>query len=71
MFIQCTCIIAHITGVGQYPSPASSGQLEEDSRLFQFLKSDVPGDIIAIDTEEETFLSELEPYLVEPRTLFF
>lgn len=31
----------------------------------------MPGDIIAIDTEEETFLSELEPYLVEPQTLFF
>ena len=53
------------------PLPTSSGQLEEDNRLFQFLKSDVPGDTVAIETEEETFLSELEPNLVEPRTIFF
>ena len=46
-----------------------TGQLEGGNTFFQFLKSDVPGDTVAIETEDETYLRDVEG--VEPRTLHF
>ena len=46
-----------------------TGQLEGGNTFFQFLKSDVPGDTVAIETEDETYLCDVEG--VEPRTLHF
>ena len=45
-------------------------KLEGDDRYFQLLKSDVPGDLIEIDTEDETLLSQIEHSLVQPRTMY-
>ena len=44
--------------------------LENNDRYFQLLKSDVPGDFIEIDTEDETLLSQIEHSLVQPRTMY-
>ena len=44
--------------------------LEFDDRYFHLLKSDVPGDIIDIDTEDETLLSQIEHTLVQQRTMY-
>ena len=38
--------------------------------MFCFLNSDVPGDYIVIDTEDEVMLSQIEHNLVQPRTLY-
>ena len=45
-------------------------KLENNDRYFQLLKSDVPGDFIEIDTEDETLLSQIERRLVQPRTMY-
>ena len=45
-------------------------KLEAHERFFQLLKSDVPGDIIEIDTEEEVLLSQIEHTLVQQRTVY-
>ena len=45
-------------------------KLENNNRYFQLLKSDVPGDFIEIDTEDETLLSQIEHRLVQPRTMY-
>lgn len=49
-----------------------SCQAEEENRFFQFLCSDVPGDYIPIDAEEETKLTHLQSSnsLVQPQTLY-
>lgn len=48
-----------------------SGQLEEqDGTHFQFLRSDVPGDRIEVDTEDETLLCQIEDSLVQKRTMY-
>lgn len=45
-------------------------KLENGDRYFQLLKSDVPGDLIDIDTEDETLLSQIEHTLVQQRTMY-
>ena len=45
-------------------------KLDHNDRCFQLLKSDVPGDIIEIDTEDETLLSQIEHRLVQERTMY-
>ena len=45
-------------------------KLEAHERYFQLLKSDVPGDIIEIDTEEEVLLSQIEQTLIQQRTVY-
>ena len=47
-----------------------SNQLDAEDRMFCFLNSDVPGDYIVIDTEDEVMLSQIEHNLVQPRTLY-
>ncbi len=47
-----------------------SCQLDEGNMFFQFLNSDLPGDSIPIDNEEEIFLSKLEPNLLIPKTMY-
>ena len=47
-----------------------SKQLDDSNVYFQFLHSDTSGDYIAIDNEEETLLSSLEPNLQTPRTVY-
>ena len=47
-----------------------SNQLDAEDCMFCFLNSDVPGDYIVIDTEEEVMLSQIEHNLVQPRTLY-
>lgn len=48
-----------------------SDQLEESDGLhFQFLQSDVPGDRIELDTEDEVLLCQIEDSLVQRRTLY-
>ena len=47
-----------------------SKQLEPDNLLFQFLNSDMPGDYIPIDSEEDTLLAKIEPNLLTPKTLY-
>lgn len=47
-----------------------SGQLDKDDVYFKFLNSDIPGDYILIDDEEETLLTKLEPNLLFPRSVF-
>ena len=44
--------------------------LETNDRYFQLLRSDVPGDFIEIDTEEEVLLNQIEHTLVQPRTMY-
>lgn len=45
-------------------------KLERNDCCFQLLKSDVPGDFIEIDTEEEVLLSQIEHSMVQPRTMY-
>ena len=49
-----------------------SGQLEmeKEGRHFQFLRSDVPGDRIEVDTEDEVLLCQIEDSLLEKRTMY-
>jgi hypothetical protein len=48
-----------------------SEQLDKKNGLhFQFLLSDVPGDKIELDTEDEVLLSQIESRLVQKRTLY-
>jgi len=47
-----------------------SNQLDAKDRIFQFLKSDVPGDYIEIDTEDEVMLAQIEHNLVQPKTFY-
>ena len=48
-----------------------SEQLEKESGLhFQFLNSDVPGDRIEVDTEDETLLCQIEDRLLQRRTMY-
>ena len=47
-----------------------SNQLDAKDRIFQFLKSDVPGDYIEIDTEDEVMLAQIEHNLVQPNTIY-
>ncbi len=47
-----------------------SSQIDSDYRFFQFLNSDMPGDYIPIDNEEDTLLSRLEPNLISPKTMY-
>lgn len=47
-----------------------TAQLEPQKLHFHFLKSDVPGDKIEIDTEDEVYLSQLEGTLIQHRTLY-
>ena len=47
-----------------------SGQVDKENLFFQFLRSDMLGDYIPIDEEEETKLTNLHPYLVQPQTLY-
>ena len=47
-----------------------SEQLDSNDRYFQFLKSDVPGDYIEIDTEDEILLVQIETSLLQHRTLY-
>lgn len=48
-----------------------SDQLEDSDGLhFQFLRSDVPGDRIELDTEDEVLLCQIEDSLVQKRTLY-
>ena len=44
--------------------------LESNDRHFQLLKSDVPGDFVDIDTEDEVLLSQIEHTMVQPRTVY-
>ena len=48
----------------------ASEQLDSPDRIFQFLSSDVPGDFIPIDTEDEVMLAQIEHNLVQSRTLY-
>lgn len=49
----------------------NSEQLEEGDGLhFQFLKSDVPGDRIELDTEDEVLLCQIEESLLQKRTMY-
>ena len=47
-----------------------SEQLDSAEQTFQFLNSDVPGDFIPIDTEDEVMLTQIEHNLVQNRTLY-
>ena len=47
-----------------------SFQLDAGNRFFQFLNSDLPGDSIPIDNEEEILLLKLEPNLLTPKTIY-
>ncbi len=48
-----------------------SEQLEKKNGLhFQFLNSDVPGDRIELDTEDEVLLCQIEDRLLQRRTMF-
>lgn len=48
-----------------------SGQLDQkDGIHFQFLLSDVPGDRIELDTEDDVLLCQIESSLLQKRTLF-
>lgn len=47
-----------------------SSQLDPDDIYFKFLNSDIPGDYISVDDEEEMILAKLEPNLIFPRSLF-
>ena len=44
--------------------------LEYNDRYFHLLKSDVPGDRIDIDTEDEVLLNQIEHTLVQQRTVY-
>ena len=72
-----------VYGRGMYPNPDASlkdlrnlfidsGQLEGkgEEHHFQFLKSDVPGDRIELDTEDEVLLSQIEDNLLQRRTMY-
>lgn len=48
-----------------------SGQLEGNSCFFQFLKSNTPGDMIEIETEDETYLTDLKSEVVDSHTICF
>ena len=48
----------------------ASEQLDSPDHIFQFLSSDVPGDFILIDTEDEIALAQIEHNLVQNRTLY-
>ena len=43
---------------------------DSDGLHFQFLRSDVPGDRIELDTEDEVLLCQIEDSLVQKRTLY-
>ena len=45
-------------------------QLDSNDCTFRFLRSDVPGDFIDIDTEDKTLLSQIQHSLVLPATLY-
>ncbi len=48
-----------------------SEQLEQSEGVhFRFLRSDVPGDAIEFDTEDEILLSQIEHNLIQKRTLY-
>ena len=47
-----------------------SRQIEPEERMFQFLNSDVLGDSITIDTEDEVLLEQIEHRLVQHRTVY-
>lgn len=47
-----------------------SNQLDSNDRLFQFLQSDIPGDYVDIDTEDEVALTQIQDRLVQTRTLY-
>ena len=47
-----------------------SNQLDSNDCTFRFLRSDVPGDFIEIDTEDKTLLSQIQHSLVLPATLY-
>lgn len=48
----------------------SEQQEQEDGVHFQFLRSDVPGDRIEIDTEDEILLSQIEDNLLQRWTIY-
>lgn len=45
-------------------------QLEDKDGHFQFLRSDVPGDRMEMDTEDEVLLCQIEGNLVQRRTMY-
>ena len=48
----------------------NSDQIDHKNRFFQFLNSDMPGDSIPIDNEEDVLLSKLESNLLSPKTIY-
>ncbi len=47
-----------------------SNQLDTGDRFFRFLQSDIPGDCIDIEMEDEVMLAQIEGRLVQPWTLY-
>ena len=45
-------------------------KFELNERYFHLLKSNVPGDVIEIDTEDEVLLSQIEHTMVQSRTMY-